>query len=141
MRNRIGLAITISALAVLGTTSVVQAAPTASPFSGHWAATDPLDGSNLDAYVFGGSHPQILYTDDAAPGTCGDTPDQTFTSLLTATVDGSDLNSTMRWARCGTVRLPFGGFEITWTLDDRGDDDPSNDELTNAFGETYARVS
>lgn len=81
---------------------------------------------------------QILYTDDGAPGTCGDA---SFTSFLTGTIDRSELSSTMRWARCGTVNLHFGGFEITWTLDDQGDADPSNDVLMNSFNETYSRAS
>jgi hypothetical protein len=134
----------VTVLAMLGlvlTAPAVQAAPPTSPFSGHWEATDPLDGSNLDAVIFGGSHPQILYTDDAATGACEDLSEQAFTSLLTGTVAGEDLNSTMRWARCGTVHLFFTGLTISWTIDDQGDADPSNDVLTNSFGETYSRVS
>jgi hypothetical protein len=118
----------------------VQAAPPTSAFTGHWEGIDPLDGSNLDAYFFGGSSAktQILYTDDGAPFTCGDA---SFISFLTGRIDGSELNSTMRWARCGSVNLHFGGFEITWTLDDQGDADASNDVLTNSFDETYSRAS
>ena len=119
----------------------VQASPATSPFSGHWAGTDPIDGSNLDAFISGGTHAQILYTDDVATQACEGSSDQSFTSFLTGTIDGDDLNSTMRWAHCGTVHLFFTGFTIRWTLDDRGDSDPTNDVLTNSFGETYSRDS
>lgn len=47
----------------------------------------------------------------------------------------------MRWARCGTVHLFLTGLAISWTIDDQGDADPSNDVLTNSFGEIYSRVS
>jgi hypothetical protein len=110
--------------------------------TGHAEAADPLDGSNLDAFFFGGSSTQmqILYTDDGAPVTCGDPSNQFFTGFLTGRIDGSELSSTMRWARCGTVNLHFNGLEIAWTLDDQGVADPSNDVLTNSFGETYSRL-
>ena len=127
---------------MLAAAPVVQAAPPTNAFTGHWEAVDPFDGSSLDVYFFGGSSSemQILYTDDGAPFTCGDPSNQFLTSFLTARIDGTELSSTMRWARCGTVNLHFGGFEITWTLDDQGDADPSNDVVTNSFGETFTRV-
>lgn len=138
--KRVSLLVGVALLGLLVAAPVVQAAPPTSAFTGHWEAVDPIDGSNLDAYFFGGSRAQmqILYTDDGAPVTCGDA---SFTSFLTGTIDGSELSSTMRWARCGTVNLHFGGFEVTWTLDDQGDADPSNDVVTNSFGETYSRAS
>jgi len=138
--NRVLRLIVVGMLALLMTAPAVQAAPPTSAFTGHWEATDPLDGSNLDAYIFAAVNAGILYTDDAATGACEDLPDQVFTSFLTATIDGDELNSTMRWARCGTVHLFFTGLGITWTLDDQGDTNPSNDILTNSFEETYSRV-
>jgi hypothetical protein len=141
--KRVSLLVVVGLLGLLVAAPAVQAAPPTSAFTGHWEGVDPLDGSNLDVYFFGGSSAQmqILYTDDGAPRTCGDASSQFFTSLLTGRVDGSELNSIMRWARCGTVNLHFGGAEITWTLDDQGDADPSNDVLTNSFDETYFRAS
>jgi hypothetical protein len=138
--KRVSLLTVVALLGLLVAAPAVQAGPSTSAFTGHWEATDPIDGSNLDAYFFGGSSAQmqILYTDDGAPVTCGDA---SFTSFLTGRIDGSELSSTMRWARCGTVNLHFRGFEITWTLDDQGDADPSNDIVTNSFGETYSRAS
>ena len=138
--KRVSLLAVVPLLGLLVAAPVVHAAPPTSGFTGHWEGVDPLDGSNLDAYFFGGSSAQmqIVYTDDGASVTCGGA---SFTSFLTGRIDGSELSSTMRWARCGTVNLQFGGFEITWTLDDQGDADPSNDVVTNSFGETFSRTS
>ena len=140
MHRRASLLTVLALLGMLVTAPAVQAAPPTSPFSGHWEATDPLDGSNLDAFISGGSHPQVLYTDDVATGACEGLSEQAFTSFLTGTVAGDDLNSTMRWARCGTVHLFFTGLTISWTIDDQGDAVPSNDVLTNSFSETYTRA-
>ena len=139
--KRASLISVVTLLALLVAVPAVQAAPTTSPFSGHWEGTDPIDQSNLDAFIFGGTHTQILYTDDVATQACEGSSDPSFTSFLTGTISGDDLNSTMRWANCGTVHLFFTGFTITWTLDDLGDADPWNDVLTNSFGETYSRGS
>ena len=141
--KRVSLLAVVALLGLLVAAPGVQASPPTTAFTGHWEAGDPLDDSNLDVYFFGGSraHVQMLYTDDGAPFTCGDPSNQFFTSIMTGTIDGSDLNSTMRWAHCGTVNLHFNGFEIAWTLDDKGDADPSNDVLTNSFGEIFSRVS
>ena len=127
-------------LGLLAAAPAVQAAPPSSQFSGHWAGIDPGDGSQLDVFIFGGNHPQLLYTDDVATSACEGASDQSFTSFLTGTVDGDELNSTMRWAKCGTSPRSFQGLTIGWTLDDQGDSDASNDILTNAFGEIYSRV-
>jgi hypothetical protein len=139
--KRVSLLAVVAFLGLLVAAPVVQAAPPTTAFTGHWEAVDPLDGSNLDASFFGGNSVQILYTDDGAPVTCGDPSNQFFTSLMIGKVDGSEVSSTIRWARCGTVNLHFNGFEIAWNLDDQGDADPSNDVLTNSFGETFSRAS
>jgi hypothetical protein len=133
----------LAAVLVLVAAPAVQAAPPASGFTGHWEGIDPLDGSELDVYFFGGSPSQIVYTDAGAPVTCGDPSNQFFSSFLTGKIDGDELSSTMHWARCGTVTLTFlARFEITWYLDDQGDSDPANDVLTNDFpDETYSRAS
>ena len=138
--SRVLRPIVVAVLALLMTAPAVLAGPTTSAFTGHWEATDPLDDSNLDAYIFAGNTAKILFTDDAATGACEDLSDQVFTSFLTGTVDGDELNSTMRWARCGTVHLFLTGLVITWTLDDQDDADPSNDILSNSFGESYSRA-
>jgi hypothetical protein len=129
----------VALLGLLLTASAVQAARPTNGFNGHWAGPDPGDGSNLDVYIVGGDQVQMLYTDDEATSACAGRADQAWTAFLTGTVEGNDLNSTIRWAKCG--RTPSGaGFNITWTLNDRGDGDASNDSLTNHFGEIYARV-
>ena len=142
--KRVSLFAVVALLALLAAAPAVQAAAPTSAFTGHWEAEDPLDGSDLDVFFFGGNgaQMQILYTDAGAPFTCGDPSNQFFTSFLTGRIDGNDLSSTMRWARCGTVHLgDFAGFELTWTLDDQGDADPSNDIVTNDFGEIFTRAS
>ncbi len=137
--NRVLWLIVVALVALIVTAPAVLAAPPTSAFTGHWEATDPLDGSDLDAFIFAGVNAKILYTDEEATGACEGLSDQAFTSFLTGTIDGDELNSTMRWARCGTVHLFFTGFQITWTLHDQDDADPSNDILTNSIGETYSR--
>ena len=139
--KRVYLLTVIALLGLLVAAPGVQAARPTTAFTGHWEAVDPLDGSNLDADFSGSNSAQIMYTDDGAPGTCGDPSNQFFTSLMTGKIDGSEVSSTIRWAHCGTVNLHFNGFEITWSLDDQGDADPSNDVLTNSFGEIFSRAS
>jgi len=132
--KRASLLIVVAALGLLVLAPVVQAAPPSSPFTGHWQGEDPGDGSTLDAYISGGDHVQIVYTDDEATVACEGASDQSFTSFATGTVDGDTLYSTMRWAKCGAAPLNFNGFQIAWTINATGD------VLTNEFGETYYRV-
>ena len=139
--KRVSLLTVVAFLGLVVAAPVVQAARPTSAFTGQWEAVDPLDGSNLDAQFFGSTSVQILYTDDGAPATCGDPSNQFFTSLMIGKVDGSEVSSTIRWARCGTVNLHFNGVEITWNLDDQGDADSSNDVLINSFGEIFSRAS
>jgi len=136
--KRVSLPTIVALLGVLMAASAVQAAPSAGQFAGNWAATD-FDGSALHAYIFGSG--QIQWTDDEASSACEGLDDQSWESFLTGKVEGNDLNSTMKWSRCGSgpASAP-AGFGLTWYLDDQGDDDPWNDVLTNEFGEVYARV-
>ena len=138
--KRASLFTVLALLGLLAAAPAVHAAPPTSQFSGHWAGTDPGDGSQLDVFIFGGSHPQLLYTDAVATSACEGASNQSFTSFLTGTVDGDELNSTMRWAKCGTSPRSFQGLTIGWTLDDQGDADASNDVLTNDFEEAFSRV-
>lgn len=131
----------VALLGLLVTAPAVYAQPPTSSFSGHWEAIDPLDGSNLEVSIRGSNTVQMLYTDDGAPFTCGDPSNDFFTGFLTASIDGADLNSTFRWAHCGSVNLHFEGFQLGWTLDDMGTADPSDDVLTNDFDEAFTRVS
>ncbi len=139
--RRFVLLLPLALLGLLVTAPAAQAGRPTSAFSGHWQAIDPIDGSNLDAYISRGTNAQIVYTDDLASETCAGSSSPVFTSFLTGTIDGDHLNSTMRVAKCGNVNLHFSGFTITWTLDDRGSADPSDDTLTNDFGETFDRAS
>ena len=47
----------------------------------------------------------------------------------------------MRLAICGTLNLDFKGIEIEWSVDDQENDDPSDDVITNSFGEIFTRAS
>ena len=140
--KRAFLLIVVALLGLLVTAPAVHAQPPTSPFNGQWEAIDPLDVSNLDVSIRGaGGTVQMTYTDDGAPFTCGDPSNEFFTGFLTASIDGDDLNSTFRWAHCGSVNLHFEGFQLGWTLDDMGNSDPSDDVLMNDFEEVFTRVS
>ena len=132
----------LSPIFVLLLTAPTVLAAQSSPFAGHWEATDPLDGSELDAHIFGGAPVlRIVYTDQGAPVTCGGSGTAIFESFNTAVVDGNDFVSTMRVAICGTLNLHFNGLQIEWSLDDQENDDPSDDVITNSFGEVFTRAS
>jgi hypothetical protein len=128
----------VALLGLLMAAPAVQAAAPAGGFAGNWEATD-FDGSALHAHIFGSG--QIQWTDDAATSACAGLDDLSWESFLTGKVVGNELNSTMKWSRCGgePVGAP-AGFGIAWYLDNQGDNDPSNDVLTNDFLEVYARV-
>jgi hypothetical protein len=120
---------------------VALAAPPPSPFAGHWEGTDPGDGSNLDVYISGGSQVQILYTDDNATQACDGAASASFTALLTGTVSGTELLSSMRVAKCGNQTRPsLHGLGIGWRFDAGATGSASDDVLTNSFGETYTRA-
>ena len=125
------LAIAPAALAVRPTTG----------FTGHWEAIDPIDGSNLDAFIDGATTVQVIYTDDTATQACEGASTPVFTSFLVGKVDADELQTTMAFAKCGTQPLPFvHGLQITWFLDDGGNANPADDLLTNTFGEEFARA-
>jgi hypothetical protein len=136
--KRVSLLTIVALLGLLMAAPAVQAAPPAGAFAGSWEAIDPADGSTLNAEIFGSG--QIQWTDDEATEACEGLPDQAWESFLTGKVDGNQLNSTMRWARCGTGPAGPAGFQVTWTLLNGGDDEPENDVLTNDFDEVYTRV-
>jgi hypothetical protein len=136
--KRVSLLTIVALLGLLMAAPAVQAAPSAGRFAGNWEATD-FDGSALHAYIFGSG--QIRWTDNVASSACEGLDDQSWESFLTGKVHGNELNSTMKWSRCGSgpARAPET-LGLTWYLDDQGDGDRSNDVLTNDFGEVYARV-
>ena len=132
--------LSISVVLLLLLTAPIALAVPSGAFSGHWEATDPGDGSNLDAYISGETNVRIIYTDDNATTACADAAVASFTALLIGTVDGNDLQSGFRVAKCGNENLHFTGFGLFWTLDDQGNGDPSDDVLTNEFGEEFTRA-
>jgi hypothetical protein len=110
------------------------------PFAGLWQGTDPGDGSRLEAQISGAVGVQIVYTDDDATTACAESATPEFASVLTGRVEGTELFSTMRVAKCGNVNIMLLGLEITWTLLDQGNADPSDDVLVNSFGEEFVRA-
>jgi hypothetical protein len=118
-------------------------ADTAAPqFAGRWVGPDPGDGSNLAVTISPGSRSvAMMYTDDNATNACADATSPSFSAVLTGRIDGSELISVFRSARCGSQPLDFRGFVVVWSLDDNGTADLADDILTNQFGEAYTRAN
>jgi hypothetical protein len=129
-------------LLLLVVVSSALAARPSSGFTGTWVGTDPGDGSNLTLVVAGDSTTQSTLTDDDATTACQGAATSEFTAHLVGKVDGNVMDTVIENARCGTVPRPFiHGTQIVWFLDDGGNADPSDDVLTNTFGETYTRAA
>jgi len=137
--RRLATLSTAVVLLLLASTPIALAAPSGA-FSGHWEGIDPGDGSNLAVSITGETNVRMVYTDDDATTACADASSSAFTALLIGTVDGSDLQSTFRVAKCGNENLHFTGFGLAWSLDDQGNTNPSDDVLTNEFGEEFTRA-
>jgi hypothetical protein len=118
----------------------VHAAPPTSAFAGSWEAIDPADGSNLSLDIHANNTAQIRYADDEANTACDGQSSLVFTSFLLGRIEGDEMGSIMLYAKCGDRPVPFRGLFIGWELSDQADSDPSNDVLTNNFGETYTRA-
>jgi hypothetical protein len=115
----------------------VSAATTA--FTGEWIGNDPAppdgDGSVVHVSISGGTRAQITFTDEF--GTIcvhNGSPVTEFTSTLVGVVNGDTLDARFTSARCGPVPLLFlRGVPQTWTLDDQGNTDPSDDTIWDGF--------
>ena len=138
MRRLATLSISV-VLLLLASAPIALAVPS-SAFSGNWAGPDPGDGSNLAVSISGETNVRMIYTDDDATTACADASSSAFTALLIGTVDGSDLQSTFRVAKCGNENLHFTGFALSWSLDDQGNTNPFDDVLSNDFGEEFNRA-
>jgi hypothetical protein len=138
--KRVSRLLVLAILGLLIAAPAVHAAPPASAFAGSWEATDPADGSNLSVSILAITTAQIWYTDDEANTACDGQASLVFTSFLLGMIEGDEMASTMLYAKCGSRPVPFHGLFIGWELLDQGDSDPSNDVLTNNFGETYTRA-
>jgi hypothetical protein len=136
---------TLALLALLATASVVQAAPpVSSPFTGTWLGQDTLppvgDGSMEHLVVKGGNNVQVDYQDEWGQA-CWDagSTDLWLSTDLRATVSGNTMTGVFRSAKCGHVVLPWKGATMTWTLDNNGNTDPSDDTLFDGVV-TWRRV-
>ena len=132
--------VSISVVLLLLASAPIALAVPSSAFSGHWEGTDPGDGSNLAVSISGETNVRLVYTDDDATTACADASSRAFVALLIGTVNGSDLQSTFRVAKCGNENLHFTGFGLSWSLDDQGNTNPSDDVLSNEFGEEFTRA-
>jgi hypothetical protein len=139
MRRIIGSLAALPILLLVIAPAALAARPSTG-LTGSWEAIDPVDGSNLGADISGATTTQIVYTDDDATQACEGASTPSFTSLLIGTVDGDVMLTTMAVAKCGTQPLGFHGLFISWELDDGGNADPSDDVLTNSFGEEFTRT-
>ncbi len=140
MRRIVGSLGVLPILLLILVTPALAARPSTG-FTGSWEAIDPGDGSNLGAVIYGASTTQILFTDDNATSACEGAASPEFVSILVGKVQGSEMSTVMKAAKCGTEPRPFfHGLEINWVLDDGGNDDPADDVLYNSFDEAYTRA-
>jgi hypothetical protein len=126
----------------MGAVPTVQAAPS-TVFSGEWTAIDHGDGSRMHLSVYGGTRPQIVFTDEVATTTCEGRDSSFFTGLLTGYVDGDTLDAAFVVVKCGqkTIFTRAHRFTVSWAFDDGANAaDPSDDTLLDSFGDTWSRV-
>ena len=139
MRRVLPSLLVVPVLLLVLAQAALAAAPS-SAFTGHWSGPDPGDGSSLEAVISGAGHVRIVYTDDVASQACADAESQAFSSMLTGTVSGDELQSTMRSAFCGGKHLRFQGLEITWWFNAGPTDSPADDTIENSFFEVFTRA-
>jgi hypothetical protein len=91
--RRLGAVAGLILLATLLGAPAVHAGP-ATPFSGSWSSTDPLDGSAQHLDIMGGTSVSIVYVDEYGT-VCVNlgAPTVVFTGRLTGAVDGSLMNA------------------------------------------------
>jgi hypothetical protein len=134
--NRHSSVIILALVGLLVAAPSVIAAPPSSPFAGKWTALDvPLvlggDGSTEYVEVKGGSaHPQVSFDDDFSTDCFNAGSDDFWLSAsLSGDVTGATMTGTFKSAKCGRLVLPWKGQTRTWTFDDHGTADPSDDTL------------
>jgi len=143
--KRISVIISLVALGLLATAPVVQAAATSPSFTGSWIDYDTLppdgDGSTLYLVVKGGDNARIDFQDNW--GTIcwnAGSEDLWFSSTLRGTVSGNTMTAVFSSASCGHMHLAWmKGHTLTWTLDTKGNADPSDDTLWDGFA-SYSRA-
>jgi len=144
--KRRSFVITLAALAMLVMASTAQAGPPSSPFTGTWMGFDlsPTlggDGSTEHLVVRGGNNARIDYEDEFG-SVCWDvgSTDYWFTSTLSGDVSGNTMTGVFKSAKCGHISVPWlKGQTMVWTLDTKGNNDPSDDTLSDGTV-TWSRV-
>ncbi len=114
-------------------------------FTGEWIGNDPVapdgDGSVVHLYVSGGTQAKVTFTDEFGT-VCVNVGSSSpfFRSTITGEVEGNKLLGTFHNAHCGNVPLLFlRGEPMLLVLDDQGNDDPSDDTLSDGLV-TWHRV-
>jgi hypothetical protein len=143
--KRISVIITLVALGLLATAPVVQAAAPSTSFTGSWVGHDPLppdgDGSTLYLVVKGGTSARVDFQDNWGTVCWNEgSADLWFSSTLRADVSGNTMTAVFSSASCGHLRLTWWkGQTHTWTLDTKGNADPTDDTLWDGFA-SYSRA-
>ena len=131
---------TVATLAMLVTASAAQAGAPSTPFTGTWMGEDPSvvdggDGSMNHLVVKGGSNARVEFEDEFG-SVCWDAG----SSTLSASVSGNTMSGVFKSAKCGHLSLSWmRGTTHTWTLDNKGNNDPADDTLWDGYV-TWSRV-
>jgi hypothetical protein len=132
--NRRSSVIILALVGLLVAAPSVMGAPASSPFTGKWTGFDTLppvgDGSTEYLEVKGGSRVQVAFDDDFSTD-CFDAGAVDFwlSGSLSGVVDGATMTGTFKSAKCGHMSLDWRGVTRTWTFNDNGTADPSDDTL------------
>ena len=133
--NRHSSVIILALVGLLVAAPSVMGAQPSSPFTGKWTGFDTPqafggDGSTEYLVVKGGSRVQVAFDDDFSTDCINAGADDFWLSAsLAGSVDGATMTGTFKSAKCGHMSLPWRGATRTWTFNDHGNLDPSDDTL------------
>lgn len=138
--KRTSFVISLATLAVLVMASAVQAGAPSTSFNGTWVGTDvdPSlggDGSTEHLVVKGGNNARVDWEDEFG-SVCWDAGATDFwlVTSLSADVNGNTMTGTVKSAKCGRMALSWmKGQTMTWTFDSKGNNDPSDDTLSDGI--------
>ena len=136
--NRHSSVIILALVGLLVAAPSVMGAQNSSPFAGKWSGFDTPaalggDGSTEYLEVKGGAaHPQVSFDDDFSTDCLNASAvDFWLSASLSADVTGATMTGTFKSAKCGRLVLPWKGATRTWSFDDHGNADPSDDTLSD----------
>ena len=144
--KRTSLVVSLATLAMLVMASAVQAGAPSTSFNGTWMGDDPPataggDGSTNHLVVKGGANARVDFQDEFG-SVCWDvsSTDFWFSSTLSGSVSGNTMVAVFKSAKCGHVSVSWmRGTTHTWTLDNKGTNDPADDTLWDGYV-TWHRV-